>query len=143
MFDDAIDYVIKYTSDKARAANNEQPAVWFTDEVDSYEDLIDEVFNTDEANTELAEIYTEEALATGELIKAHARLDALLGMQRDVRTAFAAGADHDPFTAGDNDRHAHIQALYLSKRFQQVKTLLGGETARQHRNRVEVVEEGE
>lgn len=141
MFDDALDYVIKYLSDKARAANNEQPAVWFTDGVDSYAALIDEVFNTDEANTDLAGLYTEEALATGDLITAHARLDALLGMQRDVRVAFAAGAEHDPFTAGDTDRHAHIQALYLARRFKQVKSLLGDDTVRQRRNHVEVVEE--
>lgn len=107
-YTDAIEYLKDYREERAEALQNKQAVKWFTEGVGSVSELIEDIFNSDDDNTEWEELWMGE---DGErditkLFAAYNKIHFTAGCRHSVRAHFAVGSDNAVKTPADYDRHA-------------------------------------
>ena len=122
-WDDATDYLKKYREDRGEGLSNEKPIRWFSSEVDSMSELIDETFKRDEENADWNEVYQDK----GKILQLQAsalKVSFMAGTVRDLRTLFAAGTENRPRTAADHDRMEYMQCGFHLAKIDQLRNII-------------------
>ena len=118
-----VEYLKKYREDRGKGLNNEEPLRWFSSEVDTMSELIDEVFGRDDENA----AWNEEYQKKGKILNLQAsalKVSFMAGMVRDLRTLFAAGDENRPRTAADHDRMEYMQCGFHLAKIDQLRNII-------------------
>ena len=117
-FNDAIELLDEYRTERIKALSNEQAMQWSTTPSGSYSGLLTE-FNRDDENGEWSELYGDPNGLTDDHVSVGLKIAWLCGCYRCLRMQFAAGTDDR-----QRSRHDHTRFELLRLKFYQ--TLLDG-----------------
>ena len=119
----AMDYMNEYRKKRGPALNNEEPLRWFTAEVDSLSQLIDDKFGRDEENSKWEKEYDKK----GKILKLQAnalKVSMMSGMCRDLRTMYAASENNRGRSSVDHDRSEYMQAGFHLAKVDQLRNVI-------------------
>ena len=123
-WDDGIDYLKQYRTAREEGLSNKAPLRWFTADVDKLCDLIDDVFEREDENSEWEKLYD----AKGDVIKTSAlrtKISFLAGQARDLRTLYMAdGPIERPRVGVDHDRYEYMQCGFHLVKIEQLRNIM-------------------
>ncbi len=105
MFEKTITHLRQYREARTAALHNQAPARWFTSDVETFQELSDQVFDPKEEDDAWVVADAEKA-ATEKLVGLRTRINFILGCRHAIRDQFAVSEKSEPKNDIDFDRHA-------------------------------------